>query len=92
MQMSCFLHKEKEGSFGELQDSQPYLDTQEGDRASKSGDCFQMHIKDTKIIWSHWYGFSKGKSCLTNLLALYDEITSLVDKERAEDVNHLNFS
>lgn len=36
--------------------------------------------------------FRREKSCLTNLLALYDEITSLVDKERAEDVNHLNFS
>ena len=41
---------------------------------------------------SYQYGFMKGKSRLTNLIAFCDEITSLVDKERAEHVNHLDFS
>ena len=34
-----------------------------------------MHIKNKKMVRNSQHGFSKNKSCLTNLIALYDEIT-----------------
>jgi len=44
------------------------------------------HIKDKKVICSSQCGFTKGKSCLTNLIAFYNKMSSLVHEGRAMDV------
>lgn len=44
------------------------------------------------VIRSSQHGFPKGKTCLTNLKALYDEITGLVDQGKAVKVFNLDIT
>ncbi|GAB0205414.1 mitochondrial enolase superfamily member 1 [Grus japonensis] len=49
-------------------------------------------VEEKKVIGSDQHGFTKGKSCLTNVIAFYDGMTGWVDEGSAVDVLYLDFS
>ncbi|KAK4826732.1 hypothetical protein QYF61_010985 [Mycteria americana] len=55
-------------------------------------ETISMLMNDTKIIRSSEHGFIKGKSCLTNLINFYDEMTGLVDERRVVGIVYPDFS
>ncbi|GAB0207182.1 hypothetical protein GRJ2_003183800 [Grus japonensis] len=48
--------------------------------------------QDNQGIRPSQHGFVKSRSCLTNLLSIYDKVTRLVDEGKAVDVVYLDFS
>ncbi|GAB0178318.1 mitochondrial enolase superfamily member 1 [Grus japonensis] len=50
------------------------------------------HIQDNQGIRPSQHGFTKGGSCLTNLISFYDKVTCLVEEGKVVDVVYLDFS
>lgn len=55
-------------------------------------EAISKEMKDKKVIGSSQCGFSKDKSCLTNFIAFYNEVTGAVEEQKAVDVLYLDFS
>ena len=52
----------------------------------------EAHLRDNAVIGPSQRGFTMGRSCLTNLISFYDEITHPVDQGKPADGIFLNFS
>lgn len=46
--------------------------------------AISKHVEDKRLSRSSQYKFTKGKSCLTNLIAFYGSITRWIDEGRAD--------
>lgn len=65
--------------------------------AGKMMECLILeaiftHMDGKKVIRISQHGFSKGESCLTNLIAFHDGTTTWMDEGKAVAVVYLNFS
>jgi hypothetical protein len=50
------------------------------------------HLEKHNLIKDSQHGFTKGKSCLTNLLEFFEEITRVIDSGNPVDVIYLDFA
>ncbi|KAJ7417438.1 hypothetical protein WISP_64561 [Willisornis vidua] len=55
-------------------------------------ETVSIHMDDKNVIRSSQHGFTKGKSCLTNLIEFYDETATWMDEGREVHIVYLDFS
>ena len=54
-------------------------------------DCICAFLTDNELLTDKQHGFSKARSCLTNLLESFEEWTAALDEHYAVDVIYLDF-
>ncbi|PLS49478.1 hypothetical protein CYV29_15670, partial [Carnobacterium maltaromaticum] len=55
-------------------------------------DRIYSHLEENGLISDRQHGFVQGRSCLTNLIEFFEEVTKLIDEGRAVDVIYMDFS
>eukprot|EP00061_Rhincodon_typus_P007232 g28737.t1 len=55
-------------------------------------DRIYMYLERHGLIRDSQHGYVRGKSCLTNLIELFEEVTKKFDEGRAVDLNYMDFS
>jgi hypothetical protein len=55
-------------------------------------DDILLHLKRNKVITSSQHGFTKGRSCTTNLLEFMEVVTKAADSGKAVDIVYLDFA
>lgn len=53
-------------------------------------ETMMRHMENREMTGDNQYGFTKGKSCLTNLMAAFGSVTEVVDERRVADVIYLD--
>jgi hypothetical protein len=51
-----------------------------------------LHLKRNKIITGSQHGFTKGRSCTTNLLEFMEKVTKAADEGKSIDIIYLDFA
>ena len=55
-------------------------------------DCKLHYLNNFSLIIDSRHGFTKNRSCLTNLLEFMAEITSTFDSRKSVDIIYLDFA
>ena len=50
------------------------------------------HLEINGHISERQHGFVKGRSCLTHLIEFFEEVTKMIDEDRAVDIFYMDFS
>jgi len=90
-QCNTHLQERPEGGSRELQACQPDLGAEQ-DTERFILSALTGNVKDNQGTRPSQHGFMKGRSCLTNLISFYDQVTHLVEEGQTVDVVYLDFS
>ena len=55
-------------------------------------DSLVKHLDKNALIRNSQHGFTSGKSCLSNLLEFFEEVTKTLDRGEAVDLVYLDFA
>ena len=53
-------------------------------------DRIYAHLEENGLVSDRQHGFVGTRSCLTNLIEFFEEVTKIIDEGRAVDVVYMN--